>query len=196
MMMPPTMLMAVMMQAGDGVAAHEFRGAVHRAEEGAFLLQLAAAQLRLLVVDDAGRKVGVDRHLLAGDGVEGEARADFGDTRRALGDDDEVHDDQDHEDDEADDEVAAHDEVREAGDDVAGGVRALVAMRQDHARRRDVERQPQHGGDQQDGREGREIERPLDPQRRPSGSARKARSRRRGRCRSGRPGSAGTGPPG
>ena len=30
-------------EAGDGVAAHELRGAVHRAEEGALLLQLAAA---------------------------------------------------------------------------------------------------------------------------------------------------------
>ena len=165
MMMPPKMLMAVMMQAGDRIAAHEFRGAVHRTEEGAFLLQFAAAQLRFLLVDHAGRKVGVDRHLLAGDGVEGEARADFGDTRRALGDDDEVDDDQDQEDDQADDEIAAHHQLREAGDDVAGGVRALVAMRQDHARRRDVERQAEHGGDQQDRREGREIERPLDPQR-------------------------------
>ena len=152
-------------QAGDGVAADEFRGAVHRAEEGRFLLQLAAAKLRGLVVDDAGRKVGVDRHLLAGNGVEGEARADLGDTGRALGDDDEVHDDQDHEHDEADDEVARHHQVREAGNDVAGGVRALVAVRQDHAGRRDVERQAQHGGDQEDGREGREIERPRDPQR-------------------------------
>ena len=86
-------------QAGDGVAAHELRGAVHGAEEGAFLLQLAPAALRLLLVDQAGRQVGVDRHLLAGDGVEGEARADLGDTRRALGDDDEVDGDQDHEDD-------------------------------------------------------------------------------------------------
>ena len=114
MAMPPTMLIAVMMQAGDGVAAHEFRGAVHRAEEGAFLLQLAPPQLRLLVVDHAGREVGVDRHLLAGDGVEGEARADFGDTRRALGDDDEIDDDQDHEDDQPDHEVAAHHQLREA----------------------------------------------------------------------------------
>ena len=87
-------------EAGDGVAAHEFRGAVHRAEEGAFLLQLAAAALRLLVVDQAGGEVGVDRHLLAGDGVEGEAGADLGDARRALGDDDEIHRDQDQEDDE------------------------------------------------------------------------------------------------
>ena len=111
MMMPPKMLMAVMMQAGDGVAAHEFRGAVHRAEEGAFLFEFAPAKLRCLVVDHAGRKIGIDRHLLAGNGVEGEARADFGDTRRALGDDDEIDDDQDEEDDQADDEIAAHHEA-------------------------------------------------------------------------------------
>ena len=74
----------------------------------------------------AGGEIGVDGHLLAGDGIEGEARADLGDARRALGDDQEVDRDQDDEHDRADDEVAAHDEVGEAGDDVAGGVVALV----------------------------------------------------------------------
>ena len=118
-------------QAGDGVAADEFRGAVHGAEEGALLLQLAAPALGFLVVDQAGREVGVDRHLLAGHGVEREARADLGDTRRALGDHDEVDRDQDREDDQADDEIAAHHELGEAGDDVAGGVLALAAVRQD-----------------------------------------------------------------
>ena len=38
-------------QAGDGVAAHEFRGAVHGAEEAAFVLELLAAAARLLLVD-------------------------------------------------------------------------------------------------------------------------------------------------
>ena len=112
-------------EAGDGVAAHEFRGAVHGAEEGAFLLELAAPALRLLVVDQAGGQVGVDRHLLAGDGVEGEARADFGDARRALGDHDEIDRDQDDEDDQADDEIAAHHELGEARHDIAGRMLAL-----------------------------------------------------------------------
>ena len=116
-------------QARHGVAADEFRGAVHGAEEGALLLELAAAALGLLVVDQAGREVGVDRHLLAGDGVEREARADFGDARRALGDDHEIDGQQDGEDDEADDEIAAHHEPREAADDEAGGVRPLGAVR-------------------------------------------------------------------
>ena len=56
-------------QPGDGVASHEFGGAVHRAEKRAFFLEFAAATLRLLVVDQAGREVGVDRHLLAGNRV-------------------------------------------------------------------------------------------------------------------------------
>jgi hypothetical protein len=110
-------------------------------------------------------QIGVDRHLLAGNGVERETRANLGDAGRALGYDDEIHDDEDEEDDQADDEIAGHDEVREASDDMAGGVHAFVAVGQDHARRRDVQRQSQHGRDQQDGREGREIERALNPQR-------------------------------
>ncbi len=109
-------------EAGDGVAAHEFRGAVHGAEEGALLLQLRAAGLGLALVDEAGGEIGVDRHLLAGDGVEGEARADFGDPRRALGDDEEVDRDEDREDHEADDEIAAHHEFGEAADHVAAAL--------------------------------------------------------------------------
>ena len=112
---------------------------------------------RLLLVDQAGGEVGVDRHLLARHGVEVEARGDFGDAAGALGDDDEVHDHQDGEHDDADDEIAAHHEIAERLDDVAGGGGALVAVRQDQARRGEVERQPQHGRDQQHGRETRRI---------------------------------------
>lgn len=101
-------------EARNRVAAHEFRGTVHGAEEGAFLFQLAAAALRFLFIDQAGRKVGIDGHLLAGNGVEGKARAHFRDTRRALGDDEEIDDDQDAENHQTDDEIAAHHELREA----------------------------------------------------------------------------------
>ena len=151
--------------AGDGVATHELGGAVHGAEEGAFLLQLAATARRLLLVDQAGIEIGIDGHLLAGYGVEREPRADLGDARRALGDDHEVHRDQDDEHDGADDEIAAHHEVGEAGDDVPGGLGALAAVGEDEPRRGDVEGQPEQGGEQQHGRESREIQGPLDPQR-------------------------------
>ena len=89
-MKPPMMLMNRIRMPAIGVAAHVLRGAVHRAEELGFLADLGAALLGLLFVDQAGVQVGVDRHLLAGHRVEGEARADFGDTPGALGDDDEV----------------------------------------------------------------------------------------------------------
>ena len=121
-------------QAGDGVAAHEFRGAVHGAEEAAFVFQRLAPPPRLVLVDRAGGQLGVDRHLLARHGVEVEARRHLGDAAGALGDDDEVHDHQDDEDDDADDEVAGHDEIAEGLDDVAGGVGAFVAVRQDQPR--------------------------------------------------------------
>ncbi|MHC2704234.1 hypothetical protein ACVMHZ_007397 [Bradyrhizobium liaoningense] len=153
-------------EAGDGIAADELGGTIHRAEEAALVLQLLAPLLGDLLVDQAGGEVGVDRHLLAGHGVEVEARGDLGDTARTLGDDDEVDDDQDGEDDDADDEIAAHHEVAEGLDDVTGGGRALVPVRQDQAGRGHVERQAQHGRDQEDGREGREFERRLNEQRR------------------------------
>src|SRR6202034_3032445 len=113
-------------QAGDRVAAHEFRGAVHRAEEAAFVFQRLAAFLGDFLVDQPGGEIGVDRHLFAWHGVEVEARRDFGDASRALGDDDEIHDYQDCEDDNADDEIAAHHDIAERLDDVAGRIRAFM----------------------------------------------------------------------
>ena len=110
--MPPTRLIAVMITRGDRVALDELRGAVHRAVEVGLAGDLRAPCARLIVGDQAGVQVGVDRHLLAGHRVEREARADLGDASGAVGDDDELDHDQDQEDDEADDDVAADDELR------------------------------------------------------------------------------------
>src|SRR6185437_12883452 len=139
---------------GDGVAAHEFRSAVHGAEEAGFVLQRLAALARLLLVDQAGGEVGVDRHLLGRHGVGVEARRHYGDAAGALGDDDEIDDHQDGENDNADDEIAAHHEIAERLDDVSGGGGAFVAMGENKPRRGEVERQAQHGGDQQYGGKG------------------------------------------
>src|ERR1700688_2942474 len=95
-------------------------------------------------------RISVDRHLLAGHGVQVEPGGDFGDAAGALGDDHEIHDHQDCEHDDADDEIAAHDEAAERLDDMAGGGRALVAAGENEPGRGEVERQPQHGRDQQD----------------------------------------------
>ncbi len=146
------------------VAAHEFRGTVHGAEEGGLLLQGRAPSLRGLLVDQAGRQVGVDRHLLAGHRVEGEAGRDLGDPARALRDDHEIHDDQDREHDDPDDEVAPHHEVAEGLDDVAGRRRTLVAVAEDEARRGEVQGEPQHRGDEQQRREDGEFQRIIDRQ--------------------------------
>ena len=140
--------------AGDGVALHELHRAVHGAEQLALALEVAALALALLHVDGAGAQVRVDGHLLAGHGVEGEARGDFGDALRALGDDDEVHDGEDDEDDRADDEVALDHEVTERDDDLA-----RVAGEQDQAGRGDGQRQPVHRRDQQQRREHRQLQR-------------------------------------
>ena len=119
MTMPPTMLMAVMRRPATASPAHELRGAVHRAEEGGLVLQGLPASARRVLVDQADREVGVDRHLLPRHRVEREAGRDLGDPPRALGDDDEVHDDEDREHDQPDDVVPAHHEAAERLDDVA-----------------------------------------------------------------------------
>ena len=122
-------------KAGDDVAAHELGGAVHGAEEVAFFLQFPTPKSGLVLVDQARRKIGVDGHLLARHGVQGEAGRDLGDAAGALGDDDEIDDHQDGENDDADDEVAAHDEATEGLDHLAGGLGSLVPMTQDQSRR-------------------------------------------------------------
>ena len=147
--------------AGHRVALDELRGAVHRAVEVGLLGDLGAAPARLLVGDLARVEVGVDRHLLARHGVEREARADLGDAAGAVRDDHELDHHEDQEDDEADDDVAADDEVAERGDHVAG-----VAVQQDQARDRDVDREPEQRGQQQEAREGGEVERARHVERR------------------------------
>ena len=131
MTMPPKMLTARMMRPAMASPRTNFEAPSIEPKKALSSSSSRRRRLRLLVVDQAGREVGVDRHLLAGDGVEREAGADFGDARRALGDDEEVDRDQDQEDDDADDEIAAHDEPGEAADDVAGRGRPLGAVRQD-----------------------------------------------------------------
>ena len=121
-------------QTGHGVAANEFGGTVHGAEERALLFEIGAPGARLVLVDQSGREVGIDGHLLARHRVEGEACRDFGDTSRAFRDDDEVDDDQDCKDDNPDNEVALHHEVAEGLDDLAGAVGAFMSLAENEAR--------------------------------------------------------------
>ena len=141
---------------GDGVAAHKLARAVHRAVEIRLLLDLAPAFARRRFVDDAGVEFRIDGHLLAGHGVQGEARRDFRDAPGALGDDDEVDHHQDEEHHHADHVIAAHDEVAERLDDVA-----RVAVEQDEPRGGDVQREPEQRHEQEQRGEAGEIRRLL-----------------------------------
>ncbi len=93
--------------AGDGVAADEFAGTVHGPVKVGFLGDVLAALAGLRLGDDAGVQVGVDRHLLAGHGVQREPRGHFRDAAGTLGDHDELNDEDDDEDDDADRQRAA-----------------------------------------------------------------------------------------
>ncbi len=147
---------------GHGIAAHEFRGTVHGAEEARFLLDFLAADLGLFLIDQAGGEIGIDGHLLAGHRIEGEARRHFGDTARTLGDNDEIDQHQNGEEDRPDDEITLGHQHAEGVDDRAGRFRSVLTMGQDDAHRGDVERQPEERGHQQHGRERAEFQRLLD----------------------------------
>ena len=153
-------------EAGNGVAADELRGAVHGAVKGRFIFQPAAPVAGLGLIDQTGRQIGVDRHLLAGHGVQGKTRRDFGNSAGAFGDDDEIYDHQYRKDDDADNEIALHHEIAERLNDLAGGIGAGMSFGEDQPGRCQIERKAHHGGDQQDGRKGRELQRLMDEQRR------------------------------
>ena len=147
--------------AGNGVTAHELGGTVHRTIEVRLLGDLLAPALGLLFVDEAGVEIGVDRHLLAGHRIQGEARRHFRDTPRTLGDHHEVDDGEDHEHHQANRRIAAHQEAAEGLDHLACRVAATVAFEQHDAGGRYVQRQAQQGGDEQHRGEYREIQRAL-----------------------------------
>ena len=130
-------------QPGDGIALHELGGAVQRAEERRLLLLPSPPLARLLVVDGARGHVAVDRELLARHAVEGEAGADLRHPAGTLRDHDEVHDQQHAEHHDPEQQVAAHHEVGEALDDMAGGIGPGMPLPDDQLGRGDVERQAQ-----------------------------------------------------
>jgi hypothetical protein len=126
-------------ETSDAVALDELHRAVHRAIELAFALELPATDLCGRLIQLLGADIGIDRHLLAGNRVEGEARRDLGDALTAFGDHDELHDGNDQEDHQPDDEIAADDHIPEGVDDVSG-----VARRQNESRDADRQRQAKH----------------------------------------------------
>ena len=124
---------------------------------------LLAALLGGVLVDDAGVQVGINRHLFAGHGIQGESGGDLRDASRALGDHRKVDQDQDAEDHDAHQVIAGDHEFAKGLYDLAGGIGAGVALNQDHPGGGHIQGQAQHGGQQNDSRKGGEVERPLHP---------------------------------
>ena len=137
----------------DRVASNELGGAVHGPVEVGLVGDLTTAASRVEFTDRARSSVGVDGHLLAGHPIEGEARGDLSDATGPRGDHDELDDDQDEEDDESNDDRTTDDEVTETRHHHAG-----VAVQEDLTGHGHVEREAEHGRDQHQRGEHREIE--------------------------------------
>ena len=133
--------------AGNCIAAHEFTRAVHGAVELGFDRDRCAPPTRFVFADQAGIEIGIDRHLLAGHGVQRKPRRHFRDAARAFSDHHEIDQHQDREYDDANRVVAADQEVPECFNHFTGGIRPGVAFEQHHASRGDVERQTQQGSE-------------------------------------------------
>ena len=142
------------------VSLHEFARTIHGAIEIRLGRDFAATGLGFFRRNQSGGEIGVDRHLFAGQGIEGEARGNFGDAARTLGHDDEVDDHQDQEDENTDDEIATDQERAECLDDLACGGFAFMPLQQDDARRCHVQSQSQQRGEQQHRWEGGEVQWP------------------------------------
>ena len=135
-------------QGRDCVTADKFRRTVHRTEEVRLLGQFRAALAGRVLVNDASIQIGINRHLLAGHRIQGEAGVDLGDASCALGDHKEVHDHQNRKNDETDHIVSANDKLAKGRNDFSCGVMAFMAAHQNHPGRCHIERQAQHGGKQ------------------------------------------------
>ena len=140
--------------ARNGVTTHELRSTVHGTEEVGFLGQLGAAFLGRGLVDHTRIQVGVDRHLFARHGVQGKSGVHFRDAAGTFGHHNKVNDHQNCKDDETHHIVTSDHELTKCRHHLASGVVAGMAIHQDHTGRGHVQGQSQHGGKQQDSREG------------------------------------------
>src|SRR5579875_3043896 len=139
------------------IAADELARTVHRTVEVRRPLDVLATLTRLRLGDQAGIQVRVDGELLPRHRIEREARGDFGDAAGAVRDDDELNHGEDHEHDDPHCEVAADHDVPECLDHPS-----RIAVQQDRAGRRHVERKAEERDDQEQRREDAERERVLD----------------------------------
>ena len=141
------------------VALHELARTVHCAVEVRFPAHIFTAAGGFIFIDKSGVEVGLNRHLFAGHGVQGEPRRHFGDTRGTGGDDHLVQNKQNQKDNRANYIVAAHHEFAESLNHLTGSGSALLAIHENQAGGGHIQCQAQHGGNQQQGRENGEFQR-------------------------------------
>ena len=128
--------------AGDGVAPHELRRAVHRTIEVGLTAHFLTATASLSLIDLTSVEVGIDGHLLARHGIQGKARRYLGNTPCALGNHHEVDHRENGKHDDAHRIVAADQEVGEGLDHLAGRIGTSVAMKQHGTGGGHAQRQP------------------------------------------------------
>ena len=130
--------------ARDCVTSNELAGTVHGAVELRFTRDIFTTFARRRFVDESRIQIGIDRHLLAGHGIQRETSRHLGDATGTLRDDDELNDYDDHEDDETEYEVATDYHVAESGDEPS-----CVGLAENQTGGRDVQRQTCQGENQQ-----------------------------------------------
>ena len=146
-------------QTGDGITAHEFTGAVHRAVELGLLGDFLTTQLGLILIDQARVEVSINGHLLTGHGVEGEACAHLGNAPGTFGHNHKVDDHQNGEDHDTNDIIAADHHLAKGLNHLAGRGMAVLTVEHDHSGGSHVECQAHQRRDQQNSGEYREIQR-------------------------------------
>ena len=142
------------------IATHKLACAIHGTVEIGFLRHFGASFLGFFLRENTGVEICIDRHLFAGHGVEGKARADFRNAASALSHHHKIDDHQNREHHQANRIVAPHHEFTKGLDHLTRRIMTRMSVEQDHACRGDVQRKPQQRRDQQYGRERRKIERP------------------------------------
>ena len=134
---------------GNRIAFHEFRCTIHRAVEIRLGRHVLSPDLGFVRCHQSGVQIGVDRHLLAGQRVEREARRDFGDAPCALGDHDQIDDHEDQENENPDCPVAADQKFAKRFDDMTRRTGPFMTTDKNDACRCDIQCQTKQGGKQQ-----------------------------------------------
>ena len=117
---------------GHCIAANELAGAVHGAIEIGFPGDIATPLPGFILVDKPGIEVGIDRHLLAGHGVQGKPRGDLRYPPGALCDNNKIDNHQDGENHDTHGVATADDKLTEGLDNLASRPGPIVPLEQHH----------------------------------------------------------------